>query len=80
MGIIVGCKIIDFCAQKSVEIVGIHSVEAGRKAWHGSAYIVSMHLLHSVVTSLYIRLLHTLYPCVSAFKKSTVISYTLSFM
>ena len=33
------CKIIDFCLQKSIETVGIHSVEAERKAWHGSAYM-----------------------------------------
>ena len=46
-----GCKIIDFCRQKSIEIVGIHSVEVGHKAWHESAYIVSMHLLQPVVTS-----------------------------
>ena len=34
-GIMTGCKIIDFCLQKSIEIVGIHSVEAECKAWHG---------------------------------------------
>ena len=39
MGIMTAYKIIDFCAQKSIEIVGIHSVEAERKAWHGSIYV-----------------------------------------
>ena len=32
----------------------VFSVEAGRKAWHESAYIVSMHLLHLVVMSLHL--------------------------
>lgn len=32
-----GYTIIDFRAQKSIEIVGIHIVEAEFKAWHGSA-------------------------------------------
>ena len=36
MHIMTGYKIIDFCAQKSIEIVGIHSVEVGCKVWHGS--------------------------------------------
>ena len=39
VGIMTGCKIIDFYIQKSIEIVGIHSIEAGRKAWHGSTYM-----------------------------------------
>ena len=52
-GVMTGCKIIDFCRQKSIEIVGIHSVEAGSKVWHESAYIVSMHLLQPVVMSLH---------------------------
>ena len=34
-----GCKITDFCLQKSMEIVGIHSVETERKAWNGSTYM-----------------------------------------
>ena len=50
MGIMTGCKIIDFCLQKSV---GIHSVEAERKAWHRSVCNVSMHLLHAAVMSLH---------------------------
>ena len=52
MGIMTGYKIIDFCLQKSIEIVGIHSVEVEHKVWHGSAN-VSMHLLHPVVASLH---------------------------
>ena len=37
-GIMTGYKIIDFCLQKSIEIVGIHSVEVERKAWHESTH------------------------------------------
>ena len=44
-------KTIDFFAQKSIKIVGIHNVEDVR---HGTeAHNVSMHLLHPVVTSLH---------------------------
>ena len=32
MDIMTGYKKIDFCGQKSIEIVGIHSVEAKKKA------------------------------------------------
>ena len=47
MGIMTGYKIIDFCAQKSIEIVQWYSQckEAGHKAWHCTCN-VSMHLLH----------------------------------
>ena len=55
MGVMTGCKIIDFCRQESIEIVGIHSAEAGRKAWHEGVYIVSTHL---VVTSLHPLVTH----------------------
>ena len=68
MGIMTGCKIIDFCLQKSIEIVGIHSVEAGCKAWHRSAYMCQC-LYYILLRCHYIR---SLYPCMSAFKNQQV--------
>ena len=62
-GIMTRCKIIDICLQKSIEIVGIHSVEVGRKAWHGSAYMYQC-TYYILLRRHYICLL---YPCVSAF-------------
>ena len=38
-----GCKIIDFCLQRSIETVGIHSVEAERIGMAQKRVYVSMH-------------------------------------
>ena len=53
MGIMTGCKIIDFCQQKSIEIVGIHSVEAGLKAWHKCTYMYQCIYYYPVAMSLH---------------------------
>ena len=58
-----GYKIIDFYAHKSIEIVGIHSVEAERKAWHESALCTNTF----ITSCLRCHYIHSLYPCVSAF-------------
>ena len=60
-GITTGYKRIDFCAQKSIEKVGIHSVEVGRKAWHGSVYMYQC-IYYILLRRHYI---HSLYPCMS---------------
>ena len=57
-----GCKIIDFCLQKSIEIVGIHSIEANYGVARKHIY-VSIHLLHPVVTSLH-PLVIPVYECI----------------
>ena len=65
-----GCKIIDFCAQKLIEIVGIHSVEVECKAWHKSMYMYQ-YIYYIRLRHHYIRLL---YPCVSAFDKKLFVA------
>ena len=65
-----GCKIIDFCAQKLIEIVGIHSVEVECKVWHKSMYMYQC-IYYILSRHHYIRLL---YPCVSAFDKKLFVA------
>ena len=62
MGIMTRCKIIAFYLQKSVEIVGIHSVEAGYKEWHGRMY--NQCIYYILLRCHYIR---SLYPRMSTF-------------
>ena len=69
MGIMTGCKIIDFCLQKSIEIVSIHSVEVERKAWHGSVYMYQC-IYYILLRRRYIR---SLYSCMSTFKLSRLL-------
>ena len=54
----------DFCLQKSIEIVSIHSVEVERKAWHGSVYMYQC--IYYIL--LWRHYIHLLYSCMSAFK------------
>ena len=68
-GIMTGCKIIDFCRQKSIEIVGIHSVEA----WHRSTYMYQC-IYYILLRRHYIC---SLYLCMSPFKSK---NFALNFV
>ena len=55
-------KSLNSVCRNHIEIVGIHSVEAGHKAWHEGVYMYQC-IYYILLQCHYI---HSLYPCVSA--------------
>ena len=56
-------KSLIYVCRNHIEIVGIHSVEAGYKVWHKSAYMYQC----IYYIQLQCHYIHSLYPCVSTF-------------